>query len=215
LSVLHHEPSIVIEAAGPHVVREYAIPLLERGANVFVMSAGALAEAAFLSQVQDALRRHSGRVYVPSGAIGGLDVLRAAAMDGLEEVQLTTTKPPAGLRDAPWFLEHPVDWKAIRSPTVLFRGTVAQAVRWFPHNINIAAVLQLATLDVCSPAITIVVDPTSAQNVHEIHARGRFGEMTLRIANVPSTTNPRTSQLACLSPLALLRRLSAQLVVGS
>ena len=215
LQLPDYKPSIVIEAAGPHVVREYIIPLLDRGASVLVMSAGALADTAFLSQVQNALGRSQARVYVPSGAIGGLDTLRAASIDGLQEVRLTTSKPPRGLMGAPWFLDHPVNWKEITCRTVVFRGSVPDAVRWFPQNVNVAAVLQLATLGVASPTVEIVVDPGSDHNVHEIYARGVFGEMSLRIANVPSTANPKTSQLACVSPLALLRRLSAQLVVGS
>ena len=39
--------------------------------------------------------------------------------------------------------------------------------------------------------------------------------MGKRQANVPSPDNLKTSLLACLSPLALLRGLSAQLLVGS
>jgi aspartate dehydrogenase len=211
-----YKPSVVIEAAGPQAVREYLIPLLDHGISVFVMSAGALTDAVFLSHVRNALRRGPGRVHVPSGAIGGLDALRAASIGGgLKEVLLTTSKPPAGLMGAPWFMEHPIDWNEVTSPTVLFRGSVADAVKGFPNNVNVAAVLQLATHGVDSLTIEIIVDPGSNHNVHQIYARGTFGDMTLRIANAPSSANHKTSQLACLSPLALLRQLSAQLVVGS
>jgi aspartate dehydrogenase len=108
-----------------------------------------------------------------------------------------------------------LDWSRVTSPTVVFRGSVEEAVQGFPNNVNVAAVLQLATCDVAPLVVEIVVDPESNHNVHEIYLRGSFGEMTVRVANVPSTVNPRTRHLACLSPLALLRRLSAQFVVGS
>lgn len=215
LSVLDHKPDIVIEAAGPQAVRQYAIPLLSRGVDVLIMSAAALADPEFLCELEEAVRRTERRVYVPSGAIGGLDVLRAAAVDGLDEARLTTSKPPAGLRGAPWFLEHPLDLDAITAPTVVFQGSVPEAVRAFPQNVNVAAILNLAAVGTPIISVCVVADPMSTRNVQEIYARGTFGDMTLRIANVPSPENPKTSHLACLSPLALLRRLSAHLAVGS
>jgi aspartate dehydrogenase len=210
-----YEPDIVVEAAAPQVVRQYAIPLLDRGVDVLVMSAGALSDSAFLLELEQALQRSRRRLYVPSGAIGGLDVLRAAALDGLEELRLTTSKPPAALFGAPWFSEHPVDLDGIVAPTVLFRGSVADAVRWFPQNVNVAAILNLTAPGMPAMTVEVVADPTLRRNLHEIYARGTFGEMTLRVANLPSPNNPKTSHLACLSPIALLRRLSAGLVVGS
>lgn len=215
LQLPNYEPDIVIEAAAPQVVRQYTIPLLDRGVDVLVMSAGALVDTAFLSELEQALRRNRRRLYVPSGAVGGLDILRAASMDGIEEVRLTTSKPPLALRGAPWFSQHPIDLNCVTVPTVLFRGSVVDAVQWFPQNVNVAAILNLAALGARSISVEVVADPTLNRNIHEIYARGTFGEMTLRVANVPSSDNPKTSHLACLSPLALLRRLSAQLVVGS
>lgn len=210
-----HQPTIVIEAAAQQALKQYAIPLLERGVDLLAMSVGALAEPAFLSELEAVIRNTGRRLYVPSGAIGGLDILRAASIDGIEEARLITTKPPAGLRGAPYLDEHPVDLDAIRERTILFRGSVADAVRGFPQNVNVAAILNLAAAGAKAISVDVVADPSSERNVHEIYARGTFGEMTLRVANVPSPDNPKTSHLACLSPLALLRRLSAQLVVGS
>ncbi len=210
-----YRPDIVIEAAAPQVVRQYAIPLLDRGVDLLVMSAGALVDSTFLCEVETALRRNNRHLYVPSGAVGGLDILRAASLDGIEEVRLTTSKPAIGVSGAPWFRDHPIDLDLITEHTVIFRGSVFDAVRCFPQNINVAAVLSLAALGARSVSVEVAVDPTSTRNVHEIYVRGTFGEMTLRVANVPSADNPKTSHLACLSPLALLRRLSAQMVVGS
>jgi aspartate dehydrogenase len=215
LTLPDYGPDIVIEAASPEVIRQYAIPLLDRGVDLLVMSAGALADGVFLSELEATLRRTNGRLYVPSGAVGGLDVLRAASLGEIDEVRLTTAKPAKGVCGAPWFTQHPMDLNAMTERTVVFSGSVVEAVRWFPQNVNVAAVLHLAALGARSVLVEVAVDPTSNRNVHEIYVRGSFGEMTLRVANVASVDNPKTSQLACLSPLALLRRLSAQMVVGS
>jgi aspartate dehydrogenase len=215
LGVIEYRPDLVIEAAAPQAVRQYAIPLLEHGVDILIMSAGALADLDFVADLHDVLRRRNRRVFVPSGAIGGLDILRAASLDGIDEVRLTTSKPPAGLRGAPWFIEHPVDLNNILDRTIVFRGSVSEAVRGFPQNVNVAAILNLASSGARSVSVEVVADPGSERNVHEIYARGSFGEFTLRLANVPSPENPKTSHLACLSPLALLRRLSADMVIGT
>jgi aspartate dehydrogenase len=215
MRIVDHQPDLAIEAAGPQAVREYAIPLLERGVDLLIMSAGALADTEFVERLHDVLQRRRRQVFVPSGAIGGLDVLRAASLDGIDEVRLTTSKPPQGLRDAPWFAEHPCDLNKILDRTTVFRGSVLEAVRAFPQNVNVAAILSLASLGARSVSVEVVADPSSQRNIHEVYARGNFGEMTLQLVNVPSPDNPKTSHLACLSPLALLQRLSARMVIGS
>jgi aspartate dehydrogenase len=215
MRIIDHQPDLVIEAAAPQVVREYAIPLLEQGLDILIMSAGALADADFVARLHHVLHQHRRRMFVPSGAIGGLDILRAASLDSIDEVRLTTSKPPQGLRDAPWFVDHPCDLNKILDRTTVFRGSVLDAVRGFPQNVNVAAILNLASLGARSVSVEVVADPCSQRNVHEVYAKGSFGEMTLRLVNVPSPDNPKTSHLACLSPLALLQRLSAQMVIGS
>src|SRR4029453_17935907 len=127
LDIAAYAPDIVIEAAAPQVVRQYAIPLLNQGMDLLVMSAGALVDAPFLFDLQTVLTRTHRHVYVPSGAIGGLDILRAASVTGIEEARLTTVKPTSGLCGAPWFAQHPIDLNAVTERTVVFRGSFAGA----------------------------------------------------------------------------------------
>ena len=178
------------------------------------MSVGALADETLLGTLADAAERLGRRVHVPAGAIGGLDVRRAAALDRLDEVTLVTSKPPHVLAGAPFFDANPIDLPAIRVRTVIFEGPAAQAVKLFPANVNVAAALSLAGIGPARTRMQVVADPALDRNVHEVVARGAFGEMTLRLANVPSPSNPRTSLLACLSGLATLRRLSTPLQIG-
>jgi hypothetical protein len=107
-----------------------------------------------------------------------------------------------------------VDLDAIGERTVIFEGSAAEAVRLFPANVNVAAALSLAGLGAERTGMQVVADPTLDRNVHEVVARGSFGELRLRVANVPSPANPKTSFLACLSALATLRRLAASVQVG-
>lgn len=214
LELVEHRPAIVIEAASQAAVRQYAVPLLERGVDLLLMSVGALAEPSFFEQVTAAAARTGRRVYLPSGAIGGLDALRAARVDQLEEVTLITSKPPRALAGAPFFDQHPIDLEAIAERTVIFEGSAREAVRLFPANVNVAAALSLAGLGADRTRMQVVADPSLDRNVHEVVARGSFGELRLRLSNVPSPANPRTSFLACLSPLATLRRLADPIQLG-
>jgi aspartate dehydrogenase len=214
LELPQHHPDVVIEAASQQVVRQYALPLLERGVDLMLLSIGALADPSFLARVAETAARAGRRVHLPSGALGGLDVLRAARIGGLDEVILRTSKPPRALAGAPYFDQHPVDFERLTGPTIVFEGSALEAVQHFPANVNVAATVSLAGIGPAATRVQVVADPTLAANVHEVTARGAFGEMSLRLANLPSPANPRTSLLACLSPLATLRRLSEPIQIG-
>lgn len=214
LELVDFGAELVVEAASQAAVRQYAIPVLERGAHLLLMSVGALADQRFLEQVRAAAARAGRRVYLPPGALGGLDAIRSAAVEGLEAVTLITSKPPRALAGAPFFDQHAVDLEATTERTVLFDGPAREAVRLFPANVNVAAALSLAGLGPDRTRMQVVADPGLERNVHEIVARGSFGELRLRLSNVPSPANPRTSLLACLSLLATLRRISDPIQLG-
>jgi aspartate dehydrogenase len=214
LALLELRPDLVVEAASQAAVRAHAIPLLEGGVDLLLMSVGALADTAFLERLSGAARAAGRRVYAPSGAIGGLDTLRSAGVERLDEVLLTTSKPPRALAGAPFFERNPIDLAAIRERTVIFEGTAAEAVGQFPANINVAAAVSLAGIGPERTRVRVVADPALSQNVHEVEARGAFGEMRIRLANLPSPANPKSSLLAALSPLAMLRRLTDPIQVG-
>lgn len=208
-------PDVVVEAASPGVVRRHAEQWLDAGCDVLVMSVGALADEAFLARL-DAAARSAGRsVLVPSGAIGGLDAIRAARLGGLSSVELRTTKAPRALAGAPGILAAGIDLDAIDRPTVVFEGSARDAVVAFPANLNVVAALSLAGLGPDRTRVVLIADPAETRNVHEIHASGAFGDLHLRFANLPSRENPRTSALASLAALALLRRRTAAIQVGS
>lgn len=213
--VLRERPDVVLEAASPGVVREFGVRWLEGGADVLPMSVGALADPPLLRDLAAAAERCGRHVYVPTGAIGGLDAIRAAAIGGLDEVTLRTTKPPRALRGAPYLVAHGVDVDAVTGPTVVFDGTATEAVVGFPANLNVVAALSLAGIGPDRTRVVLVADPTGERNTHEINARGAFGELYVRLDNRPTPGNPKTSLLAPLSALALLRRLSAAVQVGS
>ena len=153
-------------------------------------------------------------VHVPSGAIAGLDGIRAMREMGLDAVTLTTVKHPRSLGQMPPLSEliPPTAEEAlIMSPEarLLFSGTAEEAIRRFPANVNVAVSLGLAGLGFSRTRVRLFADPCAAGTLHHISARA--GDCTLETMTRPAPLpqNPRSSALAMYSVPALLRGLAA------
>lgn len=198
------EIDLVVEAASQDAVRTYGRDILEAGKDLMIMSAGALAEEAFLSGLLELASKKRCRIYVPTGAIAGIDAVRSVR-HLIESITLTTTKNPKALAGAPFFNTSDIKCESIASRTVIYEGSAAKAVRAFPANVNVAAALSLAGIGPEKTRVKIVADPSVTTNQHEILVTGSFGEMRISVNNVPSPGNPRTSYLAILSAIECLR----------
>jgi len=207
--------NLVIEAASQQAVRECVPDALANGKDVMILSVGALSDPGLLERLRRIARERGRRILVPSGAIAGIDGVKAAAIGGIEEVVLVTRKPPRALADSPYVAEKGIRLEAISEPTVLYEGPAEDAIRKFPRNVNVAMTLSLAGIGPQRTIVRVVADPTVDRNVHEIRVRGRFGELTVVARNVPSPTNPRTSYLAALSAIRMLKNLSEPILVGT
>ncbi len=205
--------TLVLEASSQAALREIAVMVLMSGKDLMPMSVGAFVDSTLLSDVYDALTKKGSRLWIPSGAICGLDGVKAAVMAQVSSVTLTTTKPPAGFTGAPGVKR--IDLEQIRSPTELFRGPAKEACRLFPANVNVAAALSLAGIGPDRTMVRIVADPSANRNIHEVEVQGEFGVLRTRVENVPSPENPKTSYLAILSAVATLRKLAGQAQIGT
>lgn len=195
---------IVVEAASQEAVRKFGKMILRAGKDLMVMSVGALADRAFLSELLQAASENGSRIYVPTGAIAGIDAVRTVR-HLLESVTLTTTKSPKALAGAPFFETSKIKLDKITERTVIYEGAASDAVKAFPANVNVAAVLSLAGIGADKTKVRIVADPVATTNQHEIVATGSFGEIRIAVSNVPSPGNPKTSFLAVLSAIECLR----------
>jgi aspartate dehydrogenase len=201
---LNSGADIVVEAASQDAVRAFGKEILEVGKDLMVMSVGALADKEFLAELLQAAAKNGCRIYVPTGAIAGIDAIRSVR-HLLDSVMLTTTKSPKALAGAPFFESSKIKLDDITKSTLIYEGTAAEAVRAFPANVNVAAVLSLAGIGVDKTRVRIVADPQATTNQHEIAAAGSFGEIKITVNNVPSPGNPKTSFLAVLSAIECLR----------
>jgi len=214
LEDLVERSEIVVEAASQRAVPAVAKAALTRGRDLMIMSVGALLDGRLRQMVEDLAREHGCRIYLPSGAISGLDGLKSAGVGRIDLVTLTTTKNPKGFLGAPYIEEMQIDLDAITEPTVIFEGPAEEAVKAFPANVNVAATLSLTARGV-TVMVKIVADPDIDVNVHQITAEGNFGRITTRVENVPSPRNPKTSYLAALSAIATLRSMAEPIKIGT
>jgi aspartate dehydrogenase len=201
--VINANVNLVVEAASQNAVREYAESILKSGKDMMILSVGALLDETFHSKISTLAKKENGKIYVPSGALIGIDGLKAARIGKLESVELTTRKNPKSLD---------LD---VRQKKIVFNGNASDAVRLYPKNINVAATVGLATGKMKDVKVRIIADPKSRRNTHELRAKGSFGTFYLKVENMPSKTNPKTSMLAALSAIATLKKISEPVQIGA
>lgn len=203
---------LIIEAASQEVALPIAQKALEQDKQVLILSVGGLLAWNGLSVV---LTKTKGRLWIPSGALAGVDGLLAANQGRIRRVALTTRKPLAGLAGAPYLRKKKISLAAIKKPTLIFEGNTSEAIQAFPRNVNVAATLALAGLGPEQTHVRIFTSPTYRRNQHKVEIEGDFGRIRTEVENRPSETNPRTSELAVLSSIATLKKIFSRVRIGT
>ncbi|MBU1863615.1 MAG: DUF108 domain-containing protein [Candidatus Omnitrophica bacterium] len=211
-AVIQHS-DFVIEAASIKVSFDIAYSCLKLNKDVLIMSIGGLVKK--VHQLRLLGKKSKGTLYLPSGAICGIDGILAAQCGGITKATLTTRKPLKGLRGAPYFALKKINIDAIKKETVVFSGSAEEAIRYFPKNVNVAALLSLASLGSKKTKVQIITSPSFTCNSHDICVEGASGKITTKTENVPSPTNPKTSYLAILAAEALLKKKFSSLKIGT
>ncbi len=193
---------VVFEAASQQAVYEYAEKVIEAKKDLIIMTIGALFDDEFRERLIEKARKNKCKIYLPSGAVAGIDGIKAASVGGLDQVTLVTTKAPEAFG------------KKIEKRTVLFDGNAREAVKLFPRNINVAACLSLAGIGFDKTKVKVVADPVVRYNSHKILAHGKFGRLRAEVENLPNPNNPSSSYLASLSAIAMLKKIVSPLQIG-
>ena len=206
------QADVVVEAAPAAIFEQIAVPALTAGRIFVPSSVGALLPRMHLV---DLARAHGARIVVPTGALLGLDAVRACAEGNVASATIESRKHPRGWAGAPYLLAHGIDVAAITEPTVSVEGNALDAAAGFPANVNVAAALALAGIGPQRTTVRLWADPTVDRNIHTIKVEAAAARLTMTVENVPSETNPKTGKLTPLSVLACLRGLTSTLKVGS
>lgn len=203
---------VVVDCAPKAALRAIAEAALGAGKVYMPLSVGAMLDH---MDLVDIARANGGRIVVPTGALIGLDTVRAMAEGQIHTVTLTTRKPPAGLLGAPHLEEHGIDVLSLTEPTRVFAGNAYEAAKGFPANVNVAAALSLAGSGPEATTVEVWAVPGLERNQQSVRITSDSGEAEMTIWNIPSDENPRTGKITALSTLAALRRMTAPLVSGT
>jgi len=153
-------------------------------------------------------------VYLPSGAIAGLDGVLALRELGLDEVSLTTTKHPRSLAGVPYLEQQGFTLANLSGPLTVFEGSADQAIRHFPANVNVAITLSLAGIGFERTRVHLVADPDATRTTHTVVAKAGDCMVSATTTGIPLPQNPKSSLLAVESAIALFRRLASSLHPG-
>jgi len=178
---------------------------------VMILSVGALIRDRVLVE---RAKRSGVNVYIPSGAICGVDGLSALSLGNIKNIFLTTSKPPKGFLEVEYLKRKKINLDKLDTAKVVFKGGVKEAIEYFPKNINVAATLMLAS-DFRNVNVCIKVDPALKRNVHCIEIVAQEARIKIEIDNVASKLNPKTSMLTVLSAQALLKKIFSSFKIGN
>lgn len=201
---------LVIECLPPHIVPDLTKAVLSKHKELVIISSSALL---LHPEIMEHLRGSQGRILIPSGALAGIDAVRALAQAGIKRARIATTKPPRGFEGAPFIVDNKIDLTKIKTRQQLFSGNAFEAAEGFPANVNVAVTLSLAGIGPERTEVEIWADPAATSNMHEIFVESAYSTVTARVENKPDPQNPKSSVLAGQSIVSLLRGMTEPLVV--
>jgi len=204
---------LVIEASSATAAFEIALKSLKSGRDVMVMSVGGLLKD--YRKLEMVAARLGVRIFIPSGAISGIDALKAAKFGGIKKITLTTIKPPQAFSGVAYVIKKKINLAGIKKERVIFNGNAEAATRAFPQNINVAAVLSLAGIGPQQTKVRIIASPGLKRNMHRIEIESAAGRITTLTENVIHPANPKTSYLAVLSAIATLKQILEPVRIGT
>jgi aspartate dehydrogenase len=202
---------IVIECLPPQLFRSVGLSVIDRGKIFMPLSVGQLLDN---WDLVERAKKTGARILAPTGALLGLDAVRAAAEGTIHSVTMVTRKPPSGLEGAPYLVERGLSLKGLKAPAKIFDGSAREGARGFPANVNVAAALSLAGIGPDKTRLEIWADPALSRNTHRIEVDADTARFSMAIEGIPSE-NPRTGRIVPLSVIAALRGLVAEIKIGT
>jgi len=211
---LVEQSDIIIECLPPAAVPKLGIKAIKaQKALILISSCALLIYPEILDTHNSIPKGQRGRIIVPSGALSGLDGVKALKKLGIKNSKIASTKKPLGFTGAPYVEEMGIDLGTITKPTRIFEGNATEAAKGFPANVNVAATLSLASIGAENTRVEIWADPDIAGNTHEITVEGEYSRIEAKIINTPDPNNPKSSMLAAQSIVSCLEDMNNALVV--
>ncbi len=203
---------VIVECAPPDRFLDVAAPAIEKGRILMPLTVTRLLHHLDLI---DRARETGARIVVPTGALVGLDTVRAAAEGDLQRVVMRTHKPPKGFKKVDFVKDLGIDLDGLTEPVKLYEGSVRDAADKFPANVNVAVALGLAGVGPEKTRYQVWADPGVERNTHWIEVESDIVQVEMKIGGMPTEGNPATGRIVPLSVISTLRGLVSPLKVGS
>lgn len=197
---------LAVECGGHAAVSQHGEACFAAGYDLLVASVGALADQGLHDRLVAAARTSGRKLLIPAGAVAGMDGLAAARLAGIDRVRYTSRKPPLAWKGT--HAEKLCRLDSVREATEFLRTDARQAATLFPQNANVAATIALAGVGFERTEVSLNADPAAQGNIHLIEVEGACGSMRIEMRNKPFPDNPKTSMLAGLSLLRVIRNRS-------
>lgn len=192
---------LICECLPAKIVPDLALAAFAKDKDMVVITSAALL---IYPQILTQQKESKSRIFVPSGALAGMDGVRALAASGqITSAKIISTKPPSGFGRSD-----------ISQKTCLFKGSALDAAKAFPANVNVAATLSIAGIGGQKTQVEVWADPNAQGNSHEIVISTPFSTITSKVEGKPSPDNPKTSMLAAYSVISTLQNMTNALVIG-
>ena len=205
------KPSIVVECASAQALAEYGPALLAAGIDLVPLSLTALADPDVEHRLMAAATRGPGRLEIAPGAIGTLDLLASAREDGLKRVVYRQLKSPAMWQLTP--AAALADLESIRDRQVFFRGSVREAARRLPGNLNSSVGVALAGLGLDATEAELVADPAISETAHELEIHAAPGRAVLTLGGREVAPDGDPVDYTTFSLMRILKRRQARVVI--
>ncbi len=210
LEDLFKNSEIILEAASWKVVKPLIETALKYRKDLIILSIGGLLTQKKLLKKAE---KRGINIYLPSGAICGVDGVLASSCSKIKKCLLFTSKPPKGFLGVKYIEKKKINLKDSKKK-VLFKGSAAEAFKYFPQNINVASTLLLAS-GFKDLIVEVILDPNLKRNTHRIWLVSQIGKIEVKVENIPSFKNPKTSSLAIASAQALVKKIFSSLKIGT
>ncbi len=200
--VISLRPDYIIETASIALLKDFAIKALENGINIIPLSIGAFADKEFKDRAMETAEKNGAKIYIPSGAVGGFDVLKTLAL--IAEVNnwdikagIHTHKGADSLKNTSLYADRLTD-----NEESVFSGSTKDAIALLPTKVNVAVASALATVgpDKAQAEITSVPSFIGDDHCITIETEGLKAVVDIYSAN---------SDIAAWSVVALLRNLAS------
>ena len=203
---------LMIEAVSSDHTKDIIKQAIEAKRHVLVLSVGQILSELNLFNLA---REKECSLLIPSGAIAGIDAIKAASMGRISSIKHITRKPVQGFYGNKYIEEKGINLDKLNKEKTIFSGSVLDAIKHFPQNINVAATLALASDAVDKISVEIITSPEFKSNSHQIEVKGEFGRMVTYTDNMVCPDNPKTSYLAVLSALQTLKEFCLNENIGT